>query len=361
MGDSTEYNLQFEKIKSEEEDSHITLPDYQILSYPADFTVEVLNNKMVSGDIEVRPYQRRYIWKQYQATRLIESFLVGLPVPPIFLYTDPVTEKFNVIDGQQRLRTIQYFIEGHFGSEQKGKATIFRLKELSEKSRWYNKTYQELSGEDKRKLLNCVLRAIIVKQLDPKNDTSIYHIFERLNTGGTLLTNEEIRNSIYNGKFNDLLKKLNKNENWKLLIGKPLDDSRQKDIELILRFISLYYNGQNYEKPLKDFMTIFMSKNRNPSDDFLSEIETIFNTTCEKIYTHLGGKPFKIKSGLNPAALDSIMVSFAKNLNDIPSDIKERYQNLVANDTYKLLIRNATTDETTMNNRMNLADEILFH
>ncbi|MGB7788042.1 DUF262 domain-containing protein [Methanoregula sp.] len=212
MTDSTESTLSIEKIKSEEEDSHITLPDYQIFSYPADFTLEVLNNKMISGDIEVRPFQRQYVWKPYQATRLIESFLVGLPVPPIFLYIDSTTQKFNVIDGQQRLRTIQYFIKGQFGAEYKGKSTIFRLKELSPLSKWYNKTFQELSGEDKRKLLNCVLRAIVVKQLDPKDDTSIYHIFERLNTGGTLLTNQEIRNSIFQGTFNDLLiKKLNKN------------------------------------------------------------------------------------------------------------------------------------------------------
>jgi len=360
MVDYKQSNLSIEKIESEEEDSHITLPDYLIFSYPADFTLEILANKMNSGDIEVRPFQREYVWKPYQATRLIESFLVGLPVPPIFLYTDAVSQKFNVIDGQQRLRTIQFFIEGHL-LEQKGKSTVFRLKELSPRSKWYNKTYQELSGEDKRKLLNTVLRAIVVKQVDPKDDTSIYHIFERLNTGGTLLTNQEIRNSIFQGPFNDLLLKLNKNEKWRLLIGKPTKDSRQKDVELILRFISLFYKGDVYEKPLKDFMTRFMSRNRFSSGEFLNEVEFIFNKTCDILYSSLESKPFTIKSGLNPAAFDSIMVAFAKNLDSVPSDVKDRYRQLIINGEYIAAIRNATTDEITMKNRMNLANEILFH
>jgi len=214
--------------------------------------------------------------EKIQATRLIESFLVGLPVPAIFLYTEPDTQKLLVIDGQQRLKSIYYFIEGYFGEEVGGVRQTFPLTELDEKSEWYNVTYDKLSDEQKQKFLNRVLRAFIVEQMEPKNDTSIYHIFERLNTGGTLLTNQEIRNSIYHGKLNDLMKKLNTNPHWRNILGKQKADARQKDVELILRFIAFYYNLEHYEKPLKEFMNKFMARYQNPSDSFLSQTNEIF-------------------------------------------------------------------------------------
>ena len=313
--------LEIEHIRSEEIDYHAFLPEYKIFSYPTDFTLEILNNKVISNEIEVEAFQRKYVWKSYQASRLVESFLAGLPVPPIFLYLDANTQSLKIIDGLQRLRTIQYFIRGNF-EELKGKQQIFKLKELHPESKWYNKTFQDLREEDKRKFLNAVLRAIIVIQVNPGDDSSIYHIFERLNTGGTLLTNQEIRNSISHGTLNDKLKALNKNENWRLIIGKPNEDNRQNDVELILRVISLYYWANRYEKPLKNFMNLFMSKYRNPGDECLNEIEYIFTLTCEKVHSTLGKKPFNIKRGINLPVLDSVMVSFARNLDRIPDDVR---------------------------------------
>jgi hypothetical protein len=99
------------------------------------------------------------------------------------------------------------------------------------------KTFQELTPELQRKLNTSVIRVMNVQQIKPNdNKSSIYYIFERLNTGGTRLSSQEIRNVVYGGLFNNGLKELNKDPNWRILIGKPNEDKRQKDVELVLRF-----------------------------------------------------------------------------------------------------------------------------
>lgn len=352
--------LSIEGIKSEEEDQESALPNYKILSYPADYTLDVLYSLLKKGDIEIPKFQRKFVWKQYQSIRLIESFLAGLPVPPIFIYTDPDTKKLKVIDGQQRIRSIYYFIEGAFPENNRGKVQIFRLNTLNSKSKWYNKTFSELSDSDQRMFLNRVLRALIIEQLDPNDDTSITYIFERLNTGGTLLQNQEIRNSVYEGKFNTFLHELNKYPNWQKIINKKIPDPRLKDVELILRFIALHYKGQKYEKPLKDFLSKFMRDHKNPDDFFLNTTRRIFENTCDSIVTNLDPHPFNFTNTINPALLDSIMVAFSKNLDRIPTNIKKRYDTLVNTQQFKDDCRNATTDVNVVKRRFEKAEETLF-
>ena len=112
-------DIEFERIPSEEEDYESAPPDYEINTYPADFTLEVLHQKWKAEDIEIPSFQRQFVWKQVQASKLIESFLIGLPVPAVFLYTERKSQKFLVIDGQQRLRSIFYFFEGFFWRRKK--------------------------------------------------------------------------------------------------------------------------------------------------------------------------------------------------------------------------------------------------
>ena len=101
-----------EEIPSEKQDSEVSLRGYDILSYPADYTLEVLVGKWNKGEINVPPLQRRFIWSQTRASKLIESFLMGLPVPPVFFYQEKDTNKLLVVDGHQRLRSIAYFFRG---------------------------------------------------------------------------------------------------------------------------------------------------------------------------------------------------------------------------------------------------------
>src|ERR1051325_3248391 len=105
----------FEAIESEELDRENSPPTYEINVYPADFTLEGLKKKLEDKELKLPEFQRSFVWTQKQASKLIESFLLGLPVPPVFLYVDRKDGKFLVVDGQQRLKTIQYFFDGYFG------------------------------------------------------------------------------------------------------------------------------------------------------------------------------------------------------------------------------------------------------
>ena len=347
--------IELEPIESEEEDYYSSPPEYRIINYPADFTLEVLHQQWKSEEIRIPLFQRRFVWNKPQASKLIESFLLGLPVPGIFLYKERTTGKYLVIDGQQRLKSVFFYLEGKYSSE----THAFRLRGLNKESRFCEKSFEELNEADQRNLKNSVLRAFIVQQIDPEDSSSIYHIFERLNTGGTSLANQEIRNCIYHGNFVDFLEKLNDFSDWRKILGKNDPDKRSKDIELILRFLAIS-DPSEYKRPMKDYLSMFMEKHRNASGEILSAMEKTFKKTCTDVVGSLGEKPFHVSAGMNSAVFDSVMHAFSGNSAEIPSDIKSRYENLITDDGYKRCIKSSTTNEETVKKRLRLASELLF-
>lgn len=361
-------DLDLEAIQSEAEDYASSPANYVVTTYPADFTLEILANKLKTGEIVIPEFQRQFVWNQVQASKLIESFLVGLPVPAIFLYVEYESQKKLLVDGQQRLKSITYFLDGYFGEELGGKRSIFLLKGLNNKSKFFDKTFDDLDESDKTRFRDSVLRAFVIQQLSPKDDTSIYHVFERLNTGGTFLNNQEVRNCVYFGTFNDTVKKeLNVLNSWRQIVGKPEPDKRMVDNELILRFLSLSSNFEIYEKPMKDYISTFLKRHREPSDEFLAATKKLFSETCISIIEILGTKPFHVKRGLNAAVLDCVMSAFAKNLITLEKStkqekerLKKKYKDLVKKLEKKELIKSATTDVDTINQRFKLADKMLF-
>ena len=352
-------DLELEPIVSEDEDYASAPPSYQITTYPADFTLEVLHQKWRNDEILVPDFQRRFVWKQVQASKLIESFLVGLPVPAVFFYAERASRKYFVIDGQQRLKSIFYYFDGYFGPEEKDLRKVFSLKGLHEKSPFRERRYEDLREEEQRQLKNAVLRAFIVQQLDPNDDTSMYHIFERLNTGGTLLANQEIRSCVYAGPFSAFLGDLNGFEPWRRILGKHEPDARKKDVELILRFLAMRDTG-SYEKPMKDFLSKFMRKNQNASQSALRKTGRLFKQTCGTVLDSLGDKPFHIRSGLNAAVMDAVMCAFAQNLNSIPLDLRSRYESLLKDEEFEKNTRGGTTDATVVRRRFDQATAHLF-
>ncbi|MCW8828179.1 MAG: DUF262 domain-containing protein [Gammaproteobacteria bacterium] len=358
---TSDYNEGLEEIESEELDLESTPSTYEVITYPADFTLEGLVSKFRKGSMTIPGFQRNFVWTIKQASRLIESFLLGLPVPAIFLFTDEVNNEQLVIDGQQRLMSVVYFFDGYFGEpDQKGRRKVFRLTGLNEKSPYYNKTYAELEESDQaafNKLNDSVLRAFVVKQLTPNGNTSVYHIFERLNTGGTQLVGQEIRNCVYHGEFNNLLCTLNQYDNWRKIFGSDIPHKRQKDVELILRFFSFFENGHNYERPIKDFMSNYMRENQHISLKKAEKFDNLFKTTCDNIVEHLGDKPFHIWSGLNVAVFDSTFTVLA--LNGFPEDLNQRFSNLKSDQDFIKGVRGATADESIVELRMSLAKQYL--
>lgn len=356
-----EYNLGLEENESETADLESAPQAYEVITYPADFTLEGLVSKFKRKTLTIPGFQRSYVWNIKQASRLIESFLLGLPVPSIFLFTDDQNNEQLVIDGQQRLMTVYYFFEGYFGDpNSQGKRLIFKLTGLNENSPYYNKTYKDLEETDTaafNKLNDSVLRAFIIKQVAPYGNTSIYHIFERLNTGGTHLVGQEIRNCVYHGNFNDLLCELNQYDNWRKIFGSQAPHKRQKDIELILRFFSFYENLDSYTRPIKDFMSNYMGDNQNISPQRIEELSNLFKETVDIVLFSLGEKPFHIWSGFNIAAFDAIFTITARH--QLKSLDKNKYKEMTQDTDFIRGVRGPTADETVIDLRMKKVAEYL--
>ena len=158
---------------------------YEISNFPSDLSLIEYHRKWKNGDIEIPDFQRNYVWNKRDASRLVESFLLGLPVPGVFLYKRRRDNKLLIIDGQQRITSIVRYIEGSFDDR------IFRLSGV--KKAWENKAYTDLNDTERRCFENAILRATIIQQLNPDDESSIFHIFERLNTGGKNLNPMEVR------------------------------------------------------------------------------------------------------------------------------------------------------------------------
>jgi len=198
-----------------------------------------------------------------------------------------------------------------------------------------------------------------VEQIEPQDDTSMYHIFERLNTGGTLLANQEIRNCIFHGPFVEFLERINTLPNWRNILGREEPDSRRKDMELLVRFFAMR-NLSDYKKPMKDFLSRYMRRNRNLSEARLGELKDMLMRTCRSIIDGLGEKPFHVRSGLNASVFDAVMVAFSEHPTECPPDIRARYERLLEDRNFDMHTRQGTTDVERVRERFRMAAQQLF-
>jgi uncharacterized protein with ParB-like and HNH nuclease domain len=322
---------------------------YEITSYGADYPVDSIVKRINDEVIYVPPFQRNFVWNITQASKFIESLVLGLPVPGVFLSKENITGKLLIVDGQQRLMSLTNFYGGVF----KGKE--FALSGLN--SDLNGKTYKTLNGSDRIRLDDSIIHATIVRQDQPNDEeSSIYLIFERLNTGGKPLTSQEIRACIYYGEFNQFLSELQKFPEWRTVFGK--ENERLKEQELFLRFFALLYERDVYTKPLKGFMNIFMSKNRNFEIYKRVDLEKIFKETVSVFANTIGNKSFRIGNPFNAAAFDATMVGLAERLKSGKVDLerfKVAYLELFANPEFIDRTKGGTSDEKQLQERIQLA------
>lgn len=338
-----------DKIIDDTNDEIVTYK-YTISSYGADYPVDGLVKRLGSKAILIPKFQRSFVWSLQQASRFVESLLLGLPVPGVFLSKESETQKLLVIDGQQRLKSLHMFYEGLFNGKE------FMLKGVQEN--FEGKTYKTLEPEDRIRLDDAIIHATVIKQDEPSNDdSSIYHIFERLNTGGTSLQPQEIRACIYHGKFNELLSELCNLPSWLQIYGQQ--SKRLKDQELILRYLALYFQLNNYEKPLKEFLNTYMSRNRDLSLQDEKAIRAVFEPTINLLAEVFGRDAFRVKQGIVAAVFDSIMVGLTRRLmqRDIQDNeqLREIYSSLINNEEFLVACRSGTSDEPTVHKRIEMA------
>lgn len=361
--DSAEGTDVEEPVEDVQEEEATTPYRFTITSYGADYPVDGLVKRLEAGDIaiptfdpEIEPavdvegFQRQFVWTKPQCDRFIESLLLGLPVPGIFLVRQADGRQL-VLDGQQRLRTLATFYRGILRGRE------FRLENVQD--RYKKLTYAELPIEDRRRLDDSIIHATIVRQEEPSDDqTSIYLVFERLNTGGTTLHPQEIRVALHRGPLIRLLRTLNDNTDWRTLYGGKSD--RLKDQELILRFFALRFWRENYERPMKDFLNRYTAVNCNLQIQDETTLRQTFEQAINVIKEALGQKAFRLKTAINAAILDAVMVGVSTRIEtsrlitDLAS-LKAAYESLLTNEDFLTATSRATADEEYVRTRINLA------
>ena len=268
------------------EDSY-PIYQYDLVSSPNDFNTKTLVSYIDSGVVSIPGFQRNYVWDIKRASRLIESIIVGLPVPQIFLY-EQGRNRDMVIDGQQRLMSIYYFAKERFPRKEKladlrlknrGRGDIpadfrknddyfvdFRL-DLPEiipgqPNRFHRRTYSTLDDEHQNAFDLRTIRSIRVRQVSPSGDDAMYEIFNRLNSGGVNLTPQEIRRCMFDSGFYDMLYRTNLDEKWRKLVGSPVSDLHMKDVEILLRGFAMLINGDDYRPSMVKFLNSFSKQAR---------------------------------------------------------------------------------------------------
>ncbi|WP_054114116.1 DUF262 domain-containing protein [Marinagarivorans algicola] len=382
-------NLDTEELDIENEDEGYPLNEYQLTTTPNDFNILTIVSFIESKVFKIPSFQRHYVWDLKRASKLIESLLIGLPIPQIFLYESGRNE-FLVIDGQQRLMTIYYFQKGRFPRKEKRAELreifdehgyipedIMENDDLFQKfnlkldgivegreNRFNGKNYKTLE-DFKTSLDLATIRNMVVKPVSGDEENgAMFEIFNRLNSGGINLGGQEIRMSLYHSEFLRALLDMNKDERWRKILGKSTPDLRLNDVEAILRVFAMASYLENYKATVNGFINNFANhaKSFNQSKiEYLRSIWKHFLDGCE----NLDISNFRTSSNRFSIMLfESVFYASTKNailenkLNTRP--INEDFINsLKANEKFKSHIYGKTTLKDNVIGRLTCAEEIL--
>lgn len=283
-----EEELEFDTpLEEEVEEVDVQAGRNRIFTDQGDPEIESLYNKWKRGKLIVQPdFQRQFVWDSKKSSRLIESALLDIPLPVVYISQEKDGNEY-VIDGQQRLTSFFSFMDGKFPDD-----ADFRLSGLKVFPEYNRKKFTELSEEDQDKVRYCKIRTITFRK---ESDSNLkFEIFERLNTGSVSLNDQELRNCIYRGPYNQLLKTLATDTGFLSLMGITKPDKRMKDIELVLRFSAFFhYTYLNYRPPMRNFLNREMEKYQFITDSESAELEAAFKNSVRIIKSLLGGNAFK--------------------------------------------------------------------
>ena len=216
--------------------------------YLTEFSIELLASKMANGDFEIPAYQREDTWEPERKSRFIESLLMGLPIPFLFFWESPESGKLEIVDGAQRLRTIQQFVLGDF-----------MLGELDELSELQGLQFKDLPESRQRKIKNRSIRGIVLNE--HADAQARFDLFERINTGSKVANKAEVRRGALVGPFLDLVIDLAQNEIFVAL--SPMSDAlgrlRGRE-ELVTRFFAYGDGLEGYRDRVSPFLFAYSEK-----------------------------------------------------------------------------------------------------
>lgn len=340
-------------------------PERRIFTQPYDLSLQTLIEQWDSGSLELPELQREYVWDNGRASRLIESFILNIPVPPVY-FAERHDAVLEIIDGHQRVKSVVRFIKNEFA--------LIGLRVLSE---YMRKRFHQLPEREKRFLKSRSIRAVVISHESHPNMK--FEVFERLNTGGIALNAQELRNSLYRGAFNRRLKELVRDEPFRQCIGTNKPRRRMVDEELVLRWFATYDELVNYRPPLKRFLNEYMHKHKDESQVWLDQRTARFRETMRRISQLLAeqafrlidaeGNPLKdsegrpLPRGVNRAIFDAQSLAFSwvvtpsgqENRRLILRSIAE----ILERENFQDAVRRATGDRTRLRLRIKLMVEAL--
>ncbi|MCP2728770.1 DUF262 domain-containing protein [Limnofasciculus baicalensis] len=327
--DDTQVSLSDEQINEKYKKGEIRIVTEQA-RYPLDSIETMLDSKKYILNPE---YQRRKRWDDTRKSRLIESFLMNVPIPPIFLYEVDYSI-YEVMDGQQRLTAIFDFYKGKFN-----------LKGLEYWGELNGRNYQNLPEQVKKGIDRRYLSSIVLLQETAKSEEEAERlkqiVFERLNSGGEKLTRQETRNALHNGKFNQLCIKLAQNDSFRKMWKIPMESEgeekllesesyrKMEDVELVLRFFA-YRHIDKLKSPVDKFLDDYLKQANGYDDETIKNLANLFNETINLIYYIFGDEAFirpkQERDSKTPlkTIYDPIMQVFANNILYKESFVKNR-------------------------------------
>jgi hypothetical protein len=343
-------------------DSILAIPPEQrrLHTETYDYSIGTIVEYLRSNHVFVPRFQRGYVWTDPQASRLLESLIIQCPIPVIYLSQEP-DERLSVIDGNQRLKSIQRYLDNQFP-----------LHGLTAYPELAGLRYFELDPRFQRHIVNRTLRCIVImKDTHPQVK---FDVFERLNTGAVKLSPQELRHGIYHGKFIDWLDKVGRHKKWRDLVASK-SDKRMKSEEFLLRFLALHFDLAAYEKPLAAFLNAFAEKHRDANEAQLEEFYATVSKAIQGVGAVFGGLAFKvfdrhngdrIISSFNAALFDAEMLSISRstvNVAALPELNRTSILNSVAElfheEAFQRSINLATSDATQIRSRVKMLEDVI--
>jgi hypothetical protein len=323
-----------------------------------DVPVETLASRAQKGRLDLQPdFQRNFVWDDKKASRLIESILLQIPIPVVYVAEDD-SNRWSVIDGQQRLSSMLGYVNGQLPYSDRP----FALGGLQVLSELNGKQFKQLDDESQQLILNTTIRLIVIeKQSHP--DVK-FEMFERLNLGAMKLKDQELRNCIYRGSYNTLLRELAKNQYMLKVMQAKKAHQRMADCQLILRFLTMERNTHlKYRAPMKQFLNREMEAYKNAPPREIDRMRKVFEKSLELSWLVFGPHAFhRFNAGneknpngkwelrkLNVALWDTVMYTFSffEKPQIVPAidRIREGFLDLLVGDEKFIDYISSTTDK----------------
>lgn len=329
-----------------------------------DITLKQIYDMVLEGMVDISPeYQRHFVWDSNRQSALIESLFLGIPIPSLFMATNR-DASWEVVDGLQRLTTILNFI----GNDEELKNILIKHEKLKLSGLEKLDSMNNLIYEDLPKSMQFMLltRPIRVTVLNDRSDFSVrYDLFERLNTGGVTLHEQEIRNCIYIGPFNDFIKELSENPDFRAVVKMTANSERSGSYEeLVLRFFAYHEDANQFVHSVKGFLNKFMEKKTESfKENESKELRKIFQNTFEVLRANLpDGIVRGARKNITPVVLyEAISVGCAKAIGSGKNYDPRKLEILLNDQDLKKCTTGATNSKKMVLKRINIVEDALVN